>query len=145
MIKSVYDAFFLWLLPKLLLLSNALSDFIIKFAIYHLYYKNIFVNNPTRTFVCIANCFYFKYWLGSLGNLLTASLFARDGRAYITKPGLIIKKRKPPKTFLYIFYPDQPSFFLLGSILKNTPSDICMLGNSEYTIMCKWLFSLATY
>ena len=44
------------------------------------------VSNPTRTFVCAANCLYF---LCSLGNLSAASLLARDGEACAARPGLV--------------------------------------------------------
>ena len=65
---------FFWLLSKLVLLFNVLSDYIIKIiAIYHLYYKKkIYINNLTQKF------------------------------AYNTKLSLITKK-KTAKNF-YIFF-----------------------------------------
>ena len=137
MTESAHDPFLLWPSPKLLLPPDALSDSIVKFATYHPHYKDILVSNPTRTFVCAASCLYFGYWLGSLGNLLTASLFARDGGACTAEPGLVTKKGEPPRTSLDISHPDQPPSLLLGSTLKNAPSDVCMLGNSGYATMCK--------
>ena len=53
------------------------------------------VSNPTRTFVCAANCLYF---LCSLGNLSAASLLARDGGACAARPGLVAEKGEPPRT-----------------------------------------------
>ena len=63
-------------------------------------YKIRLVNNPTWSFVCIASCLYFKYCLGSLGNLSMAFLFAFNGGAYATESGLVTKKEKLPKTSL---------------------------------------------
>ena len=89
MIESAHNPYLFWPLPKLLLLPNVLSDSIVKFVTYHPHYKDILVSNPTRTFVCAANCLYFRYWLGSLGNLLTVSFFAHDGGVCTSKPGLV--------------------------------------------------------
>lgn len=52
------------------------------FAIYHPHYNNKQVNNSNRTFVCAANCLYFRY---NLNNLSMAFLFTHDGKAYTTK------------------------------------------------------------
>ena len=112
------------------------------FTIYHSYYKDEQVSNPTRTSICVENCLYFGY---NLGNFSTAFLFACNGGACTIQSGLVTNKGEPPKTFLYISHPDQPLSLLLGSTLKNTSSNICMLGNLKYAIICKWSFSLATY
>ena len=146
MTESAHDPFLHWPSPKLLSLPDALSDSIVKFATYHPHYKDILISNPTQTFVCAASCLYFGYWLGSLGNLSTASLFARDGGAGTAEPGLVTKKGELPRTSLHIFHPDQPPSLLLGSTFsKNAPSDVCMLGKSKCATMCEWPFSSATY
>lgn len=91
MSKSANNFFHFWTFPKLLSLPNILSNSIIKFDTYHPHHKDIFVSNPNRTFICIASCLYFGYWLGSLGNLSTTSLFAYNGKVFIAKLGLITK------------------------------------------------------
>lgn len=147
MTESAHNPFFIQPLPKLILLPNALSDSIIKFATYHPYYKYIFISNQNQTFVYIASCLYFRYWLdnwSSLDNFLTTSLFAYDGEVCTAKPGLVRKNREPPKTFLHITHPDQHPSLLLSLTLKNTLSNVCMLGNSEDAIICKWPFNLIT-
>lgn len=69
-----------------------------RFTIYHLYYKEKIVSNPTRTFVCVINYLYF---LSNLGSFSRASLFACDSRAYAIELGPVIKKGELPRTFLY--------------------------------------------
>ena len=74
---------------------------ITRFAIYYLYYKNEQVPNLTWTFVCTADNFYF---LSNFDNLPTASpLFANNGQACNTEPGLVAKKGELSKTFLWLF------------------------------------------
>lgn len=90
------------------------------FTIYHLYYKDkfriiefrydsylLYSNNPiknlTWTFDCAVNSLYFGYNLNNLANFSTVFLFAYDYKACINKLGLVIKKRKLPRTFLYFF------------------------------------------
>lgn len=110
MTEFTYDLFLLWLLPKLLSLAGASFDYIVKFAIYYLYYKNILVGNLTRTFVCIANYLYFLY---SWNNLSMAFFFAHNTGAYTVEPDLVTKKGESPKTRLYlIFCFFQPPSFL---------------------------------
>ena len=74
-----------------------------------------------------------------------AFLFACDDGACAIEPDLVTKKGELPRISLYISYSDQPPSLLLSSTLKNAPSDVCMLGNSKYAIICKWLFSSAIY
>lgn len=54
MIMFIYNFFHLSPLYKLLSLSTTLSDCVIKFAIYHPYYKNKFVGNSTSACTCAA-------------------------------------------------------------------------------------------
>ena len=61
MIESVYNPFLFWSLPKLLSLPNASFNCVVKFAIYHPHYKEKIVSNPTQTFVCVTDYFYFSY------------------------------------------------------------------------------------
>ena len=64
-------------------------------------------------------------------------LFAYNSGACTVKLSLVSKKRKSPRTFLYIFYLDQLLSILLGLILKNVPNNICILSNLKYVIICK--------
>ena len=83
--------------PKLLSLPGASSDCIVKFATYHPHYKDKLVGNPSRIFVCAANCLYFLYdWK----NLSAAFFLGHDSGAWIAKPGIITKKVEPPRTSL---------------------------------------------
>ena len=59
------------------------------FATYHLHYKNKYVGNPSRTFVCVANCLYFlcdwrnlsaAFLLGYAGLLNQKSLSKKENR-----------------------------------------------------------------
>lgn len=103
--------------PPKLLSPSIFSDSVRKFAIYNLYYKqklgitnsvydlylfysNKLVKNLTRTLIYITNYLYFGYYLYSLGNVLTVSLFSCDDATYATEPGLVTKKRKLPRTVL---------------------------------------------
>lgn len=144
-IKSIYSLFLFWSFFKLILLLSISSDCIVKFATYYPYYKDILVSNLTRIFIYAASCLYFGYWLGSLGNLSTTSLFIHNCGVCTVQSGLVTKNKEPSRTSLYISHPDQLLSFLLGLTLKNAPSNIFMLSNSKYTIMCKWLFSSVTY
>ena len=85
------------------------------FAIYHLHYKDEQVNNPIRNSVCTANCLHFGY---NLGNLSTASPFARDGGAYATEPGLVTKKGEPPRITLDLSNLQSPSLFFSLTIFE---------------------------
>lgn len=138
--KSTHKPFFLWAPSKLLLLS-ALFDYITKFVIYHLHYKeklgiirfvynlcplysNKPVSNRTWTSVCTVSCLCFRYSLGRLDNLLKVFLFTYNGGACGIEPGLVNKKRKSLKTFLYCFFDAlQPfSLFLSWTLLKLYPA-----------------------
>lgn len=94
----------------LILVIGASSDFIIKvikplynvlvasinhLPIYYPNYKVIF-NNPTRTFVYIANCFILLYYWS---NLLTAFVLIYNNSAYIVKLDLVTKKKNCQKFF----------------------------------------------
>ena len=67
------------------------------FATYHPHYKEKIVSNPTRTFVCAANCLY----LYSLNNLLAAFFLTYDGGACTAELDLVTKKGESPKTSLH--------------------------------------------
>ena len=120
MTESVYKIFFLWLPPKPSLLASALFDCIVEFGTYHPHYKDKFVSNSTQTFVYAANYLCF---LNGWNNLSTTSLFACDSGACTTELGLVTKKRKPPKNFLY---PLLDTFQPLSLIFSSTFSEICL-------------------
>ena len=105
--------------PKLLSLPGASSDCIVKFATYHPHYKDKLVGNPSRIFVCAANCLYFLY---SWKNLSTAFFLGHDGGAWIAKPGMVTKKVEPPRTFLnllsYLFQPPSSFFSSMPSEMR---------------------------
>lgn len=115
-IEFAHNLFFFRPSLKLLSLCDVLSDCIIKvIAAYHLHYKDKLISNPTQSFICAANSFYFLY---NLENLSTISLLACNG-AYIAEPGLVTKKRKLSKTSLYFFsHPFQAPFFLSLMLFK---------------------------
>ncbi len=97
MTKSAHNALLVRPLPKLLSLPGDWSNNVVKFGTHHLYYNDKVIANPTRTFGL--------YFLYNFRNLSTTSpILAGDDRAYNTKPGLVIKKEKPPRTFLYFFW-----------------------------------------
>ena len=89
------------------LLYNMPEISITRFVIYHPYYKDK-LRNPTRTLVCIANYLYF---ICSLDNILTPP-------ACTTKPGLVIKKREPLRTSLYLLSHQPPSLLLSLTLLE---------------------------
>ena len=92
-------------------LYNMPEDNNLLFTTYHPHYKEKIVSNPTRTFVCIANCLY----LYGLCNLSMASLFAQHGDACTAKPGLVNKKEKLHRTSLHLlFHAFQPSSFFFS-------------------------------
>lgn len=99
LIKSAHNIFLLWPPLKLLLLPNALSDYIVKFAAHHPYYKDKLVDNLIQHFGCATNCLCF---LCDWSNLSVAFFLTYNGDICIAKPDLITKKREPPKTFLYL-------------------------------------------
>lgn len=69
------------------------------FAAYHQYYKEKIISNLTRTIVCVTNyiCFLCN-WI----NLLIAFYLADNNGLCATKPGLVTKKEKLPKTFIHL-------------------------------------------
>ena len=143
MTESAYDLFFFRPLPKLLSLTNALFNCVVKFATYHPHYKEKIVSNPTRTFVCAANCLYF---LCSWSNLSAAFFFAHDSGACTTELGLVIKKREPLRTFLHLLFrlPLLPSLFLSLTFFKIRPAISEFSAMSKYTIMSEWQPSHST-
>lgn len=108
-------------------------------------YSDELVSNPTRTFACAASCLCFGYSLGRLGNLSTASLFARDGGACAAEPGLVTKKGEPPRTSLHLIsHPLPPPSLLLGSTLsKMRPVMFVCSAMPKCATMCEWPFSSA--
>ena len=58
--KFIYSSFLFQSLLKLISLLDISSDCIVKFAIYLLHYKDI-IENPTLTFIYVANYFIFLY------------------------------------------------------------------------------------
>lgn len=132
-IQSTSDSnwnFYMQPFLKLLSLLGALSDYLIKFATYHLHYKNKLVDNLTQTFICAANYLYF---LCNLENLLATSLLTNNGGAYIVKPALVTKKRELPRTFLHhLFHLPLFLFLFFGLTLSNM-----RLAIFEYLAMSK--------
>lgn len=99
-IEFIYNSFF-WPLLKFLSLSGTSSDYIVKFTIHHLYYKDKLVGNLTWSFIYIANFFHF---LCNLGNISAAFLLTCNDSTCIIELGLVTKKSKSLKTFLYLIF-----------------------------------------
>ena len=123
MIESTYDLFLFRPPPKLLSLFDASSDYIIKFATYHPHYKEKIISNPTRTFVCAANCLYFSYGWSNFfkcgwNNLSMAFFLAQNNGLYTAKLGLVTKKGELPITFIYFSNHLQPPSLLLSLMLS---------------------------
>ena len=57
-------------------------------------------------------------FLSGWNNLSTASLFARDGGACATEPGLVTKKGEPPRTSLLLSDAFQPPSLIFSSTLS---------------------------
>lgn len=127
--SSILDALFNYIVKVMKLLYN-ISKPNNRFAIYYLHYKDKLVGNLTQAFDYIINCSYFLY---GLSNFSTTFFFAHNSNAYTTKPGLVTKKREPPRTFLHFF---SRLFSLLSLFLSLTPSKIC-LAISEYLAVSK--------
>ena len=140
MTESVYNPFLFQLLTKLLSLSDALSDCNVKFATYQLHYKEKIISNATWTFVCAVNCLYF---LCSWSNLSAVFFLAHNGGACTIEPGLVIKKRKPPRTFLYLFsyFPLLPSLLFNLTLFKMGPAISEYLAISKCATMSEWQLS----
>lgn len=96
MTKFTYNTIFFWPLLKLLSLFDDWFNNIIKFDTYDLYYNDKIAVNLIRTFG-----FYFLYNFKTF--LIISSILAGNNRAYNTELGLVTKKKKLPKTFLYLF------------------------------------------
>lgn len=113
-VKTIYNSF-LRSLFKLILLLSILSHYIIKimnllynildagkywFAIYHLHYKDKFVDNLTWAFICATNCLYF---LRNQSNFSATFFFAYDSSTYTAKLSLVTRKRELQKISLHFF------------------------------------------
>ena len=70
------------------------------FATYHPHYKDKLVGNPSRTFVCAANCLYF---LCVWRNFSAAFFLGDDGGAWIANQAWLLK-RENRQELLYIFF-----------------------------------------
>ena len=148
MTESVYDPFFFRPPPKLLSLPNASSDCVVKFATYHLHFKEKIVSNPTQTFICAANCLYFSYGWSNLflcgwNNLSTAFFLAHNDGFCTAEPGLVTKKGEPPRIFIYLSNPFQSLSLLLSSMF----SKMCLamfeyILISECATISNWQLSL---
>lgn len=115
--ESAYNLFYFWLPTKLLLLSIILFDYITRFTTYYAYYIDKLIGNSTLTFIYAANCLCFLY---DLNNLWAVFLYTYNSSICIAEPGLVSKKRKPLRTFLYFFYHlHQPQSFFFNSMLFN--------------------------
>ncbi len=117
-IEFIYNPFLFWLLLKLLLLLDVLSNYIVKFAIHHLYYKNVLIGNLTQSFICVINSLYF---LCNLRNLLVVFLLACNSGS---------KKKKPLRTSLYLIFCSFQLSFLSSTL-------------SKYMVISKWQYNLA--
>ena len=130
--------------PQLSSLPGDWSNCVVKFGTYHPHYKDKADGDPTRTFVCIANCFYFLcYW----SNLSAGFFLTHNSGAYTAEPGLVTKKRESSRILsvfaidtamlsysrfprLYLSHHFQPPAFFFTSTL------------SEYVVMSKGQSSL---
>lgn len=94
MTDFAYSFFLFWVLQKLLLLSSASSNRVVKFVPQYPHYKNKLINNQNRTFDCIVSYIYFEYSLYNLSNLSIAFFSAYNCGIFAGKPDIIIKKRE---------------------------------------------------
>lgn len=101
MTESTYKYFFFLLSLKLLSLFGDWFNYVVKFAIYYLYYKDKFVENSTQSFIYTVNFLHFLY---NLENLLATFVFTYNSSACIAKPDLVTKKEKLPRTSLYLIF-----------------------------------------
>lgn len=147
MTKSAYKPFLFQPPLQLLSPSATSSNYIIKvikplydmweasitwFAIYYSHYKDK-LSNLIWSFVFAADNPNSLY---SLSNLSIASTCA-------TEPGLVTKKRKPPKTSIH-FLSDAfqlPSLMLSSTLWKMRLTIFKYLAISKWTPMSKWQFS----
>ena len=128
--EFTYNLFLLRPPPKLVSLPNVSSKCVVKFVTCHPHYKDKFVGNSTRTFVCAANCLYF---LCGWSNLSAAFFLAHDGGACTTEPGLVIEKGEPLRTFLHLL----SRLLLLPSLLFSLTLSKMRPAISEYLAMSK--------
>ena len=112
------------------------------FAIYHPHYKDKFVGNPTRAFVCATNCLYF---LCGWSNLSAAFFLAHDSGAYTAEPGLVTKKGEPPRTSLHLLsrLPSLPSLLFSLKLSKRRLAISECLAMSECATISEWQLSLS--
>ena len=107
----------------------------LSFATYHPHYKEKIVSNPTRTFICAADCLY----LYGLSNLSAASFLAHDGGACTAEPSLVTKKREPPRTLIYFSNPLKPPSLLFSlTLLKMRPAMFKYLAMFKCAPISKW-------
>lgn len=109
--ESTQNFFFLQSLPKLLLyivkiikLLDSVERDNNQYTIYHLYYKDILIMNPIQIL------------------------------AYVAKPGIVIKKKKPLKFYLYLFHHFQFLYLLFCLTLPKIHSRIF-----EYFLLSKYM------
>ena len=78
-----------------------------------------------------------------MGNLSTAFLFACNSGTYVAEPGLVIKKREPPRTFWHLLSRFSSLLSLLCSLtlskMRQAISEY--LAKSKCAIMSDWQFS----
>ena len=112
-----------------------------RFAIYHPHYKDKLVGNPTRKFVCTANCLYF---LRGWSNLLAVFFLAHDSGAYTAEPGLVTKKGEPPRISLHLLsrLPSLPSLLFSLTLSKMRPAISKCSAMSKCATIFEWQLSL---
>lgn len=137
MTKSAHNPLLVRPPPKLLSRPGDWSNNVVKFGTHHLHYNDKVAANPTWTFGL--------YFLCNFGNLSTNSpISAGDNRACNTEPGLVTKKREPPKTFLYLLLGtlQLPSLMLSLTFSKIRLPIFEHLAMFKYTPISEWQFSL---
>lgn len=95
MIEFTYNSSLSRLFLKLISLLNDLSDFVVKFVIHHLHYKEKPLSNPNRTFGYTRNSLHL---LCNLSNLSATSQLAGNSSICVAEPDLVIKKEELLKT-----------------------------------------------
>lgn len=74
-------------------------------------FANKLVNNPTQTFICPSDYFFFLY---NLGNFLTAFFLVYNSR--VLQSNLVAKNKKLSKAALYLLFYFIPTLFLFFSL-----------------------------
>ena len=121
------------------------------FNTYHPHYKeklgitestNELASNLTRTLVCAAN---FLYFLCGWSNLSAAFFLAHDGGACTAEPGLVTKKKEPPRTSLHLLsrLPSLPSLLFSLTLSKMHPVISEFLAMPKCMTMSEWQLSLS--